>query len=429
VAAGESVIYHATAEDAYGNTWDVTSETIFSIEAGAGGSWTDNTYTSQFAGDWTVWGEHDGLTDTALLHAIEGEIVSIALTPDEEMLIAGESVTYTVTAEDVHGNTWDVTDQTALAIEAEAGGFWADNAYTSEVAGDWTVTGEYDSLSDTAILHVEHGEATSIEIAPAEETVMAGESVTYTVTAEDAHGNTWDVTVQTALSIEAGAGGSWTDNVYTSETAGDWTVTGEYDALSDVAMLYVEPAPAAPEYKFYLPIVVNRRTPLAPDLVVEHVTVTDGGVQIIVENQGTRPVSPSEAFWVDLYVDPDPIPTGVNQTWDSLCDEGLVWGVTAPALPLVPGGTVTLTIGDEYYWPEHSDFSGSFHAGTQIVVQVDSANTDTTYGAVLESHEIAGGPYNNISDPAYVTRRVSMRRGDAGPSSRLTSSRYLPSRP
>jgi hypothetical protein len=39
-------------------------------------------------------------------------------------------------------------------------------------------------------------------------------------------------------------------------------------------------------------------------------------------------------------------------------------------------------------------------AGTIIYVQVDSANTLTNFGAVLENHEITGGAYNNI---AYTT--------------------------
>jgi len=43
---------------------------------------------------------------------------------------------------------------------------------------------------------------------------------------------------------------------------------------------------------------------------------------------------------------PQPPPTRVNQTWDQLGDEGLVWGVTAAALPLAPGEAITLTVGN-----------------------------------------------------------------------------------
>lgn len=45
---------------------------------------------------------------------------------------------------------------------------------------------------------------------------------------------------ETSFAIEAGAGGSWADNVYTSEVAGTWTVTSAYGALVDNAGLTVE---------------------------------------------------------------------------------------------------------------------------------------------------------------------------------------------
>jgi len=42
-------------------------------------------------------------------------------------------------------------------------------------------------------------------------------------------------------------------------------------------------------------------------------------------------------------------------------------------------------------------------AGTPIYVQVDAANANMTYGAVLEMHEIMGVAYNNIMGPVSST--------------------------
>jgi hypothetical protein len=128
---------------------------------------------------------------------------------------------------------------TSFSIQAGAGGSWAANVYTSQFAGDWTVTGEYAGFSDTALLHVVHGAAVSLEVTPAEESVAAGGAVSYSAAALDAQGNAWDVTAMTSFSIEAGAGGAWAANIYTSENIGDWTVTGEYAGLSDTALLHV----------------------------------------------------------------------------------------------------------------------------------------------------------------------------------------------
>jgi len=79
--------------------------------------------------------------------------------------------------------------------------------------------------------------------------------------------------------------------------------------------------------------------------------------------------------------------------------EGLVWGVTDSALPIDPGETLTLTIGDLYYNSAVSDFDGAIPAGTELYAQVDSANTTTDYGAVLENHEATNSLYNNITGP------------------------------
>jgi hypothetical protein len=149
----------------------------------------------------------------------------------------------------------------------------------------------------------------------------------------------------------------------------------------------------------YLPLVTRKLVVSAPDLVVDDILLTSDSARVVIKNVGDAPVLSTDAFWVDLYVDPDPAPTSVNQTWGHLCDQGIVWGVTTPALPLQPGGTITLTIGDGYYWEDYSYFPGSLPPGTPVYAQVDSANVQTSYGAVLENHEIAGGSYNNIAGP------------------------------
>ncbi|MCP4423988.1 MAG: DUF11 domain-containing protein [Chloroflexi bacterium] len=143
----------------------------------------------------------------------------------------------------------------------------------------------------------------------------------------------------------------------------------------------------------YLPIILNDVT-FAPDLVVTDLSVSDGNAQVVIENQGVTAVI--DEFWVDVYINPIPPPTIVNQTWEQLADEGLVWGVTAGALPLAPGESLTLTINGAYYRADLSEFSGTILPGTAVYAQVDSAHTNTAYGAVMETHEMNGDPYNNI---------------------------------
>jgi uncharacterized repeat protein (TIGR01451 family) len=141
----------------------------------------------------------------------------------------------------------------------------------------------------------------------------------------------------------------------------------------------------------YLPIIFNNHVQL-PDLVVEEINVLPGGeIEVVITNQGQAPVG--DNFWVDLYINPDPLPTAVNQIWTQLADEGLVWGVDDLAA-LTPGGTLVLSSQDAD--AQYSNYSGSLASGTVIAVQVDSADVETDFGGVLEEHESLGEPYNNI---------------------------------
>ncbi len=89
----------------------------------------------------------------------------------------------------------------------------------------------------------------TITISPKEATIVAGESQAYTATATDEFGNVVDVTADTSFTIEAGAGGEWVDNAYTSEFYGVWTVTGIYQGLTDTATLSVtEPERDVPKF-------------------------------------------------------------------------------------------------------------------------------------------------------------------------------------
>jgi uncharacterized repeat protein (TIGR01451 family) len=150
-----------------------------------------------------------------------------------------------------------------------------------------------------------------------------------------------------------------------------------------------------PLTRLYLPLVSRNHVP-ASDPVVASITATGNDIQVVIKNQGATPVK--DEFWVDVYIDPHPVPTGVNQVWyDGRSTYGLVWGVTEPALSLLaPGGVLTLTLGDAYYWPKYSNLPEVLPAGTPVYVQIDAANLDTAYGAVLELHEITGRDYNNI---------------------------------
>ncbi|CAG0931221.1 Collagenase ColH [Thermoflexales bacterium] len=154
--------------------------------------------------------------------------------------------------------------------------------------------------------------------------------------------------------------------------------------------------------KIYLPLIA-RNYVSAPDLVVTSLQASTGNVQVVIKNQGDAAVS--AGFYVDVYINPHPAPTAVNQIWsDGRSAQGLTWGVTSS---LLPGQVLTLTIGDAYYLLDYSVFTGTLPTGTPVYAQVDSLDPATTYGAVHEIHEINGLPYNNILGPVLSTATLA----------------------
>jgi uncharacterized repeat protein (TIGR01451 family) len=232
-----------------------------------------------------------------------------------------------------------------------------------------------------------------IALSPQRRVIQAGERVTYTVLAVSSLGDQWDVTSEASFEIEARAGGMWMANTYMSQVPGVWTVTATLQHLSDTAILEVK---ASVVQTLYLPILV-KQIPQAPDLSITHLIATQTHITMVIQNVGNAPVVNN--FWVDAYVDPDPIPSAPNDIWQDFADQGLAWGVTED---LLPGATLVLTEGNAMPWITRTLITWPLRIGTPIYAQVDSAYVGQSYGAVLESHEILGGPYTNIAGPVNV---------------------------
>jgi len=147
-------------------------------------------------------------------------------------------------------------------------------------------------------------------------------------------------------------------------------------------------------YTIFVPIVAQNLL-FAPDLVIDSLVVTADEVQVTISNQGNAPSM--NDFWVDVYLDPLPAPTEVNQLWSDLGTQGLVWGVTAP---VAPGETILLTTAPGgYYLPEYGQVTWPLAPSTVVYAQVDVYNATTAHGAVLERHEILSDAYNNVFGP------------------------------
>jgi len=226
---------------------------------------------------------------------------------------------------------------------------------------------------------------------------------------------------------------------YTYPTTGTFTAivtaTNPTTVLTATTVVTITDIPELPPCMVYLPLIM-RNYVVAPDLVVEQLLASPNQIVVVIRNQGDAPVEslPTNEFWVDLYINPTTPPTAVNQTWQHLGSQGLAWGVTADALPLMPGDVLTLTAAATggpypYFRPDVSVVTWPLPVGTAVYAQVDSANEATTYGAVRENHEIIGGPYNNITGPVQISTAVNRIIVVAPAWSETPKKDHLPQRP
>lgn len=126
-------------------------------------------------------------------------------------------------------------------------------------------------------------------------------------------------------------------------------------------------------------------------------------VTVVITNVGNG--STGDGFWVDFYINPNPVPTVGNQRWDKLGStvspkQGIAWAIPSPGL--APGASIILTsngVGGLAPSGPQTIWSGSFVAGTQdLFVYADSFSLNgSPNGGIVESNES-----NNRSELHFV---------------------------
>ena len=247
ITAGTNQPYQATGKDAYGNSFDVTSSTTFTIAPDGSCTPTDpKTCTATIAGPHTVTGTYTPavginasgttgaaaapgsgvITGTASLDVQPGPPVSLTLSPNPGSITAGTNQPYQATGKDAYGNSFDVTSSTTFTIAPDGSCTPTDpKTCTATIAGPHTVTGTYTpavginasriatpgdgAIIATASLDVRPGPPVRLTLTPNPGSITAGTNQPYQATGKDAYGNSFDVTSSTTFTISPD--GSCTD--------------------------------------------------------------------------------------------------------------------------------------------------------------------------------------------------------------------------
>jgi hypothetical protein len=143
-----------------------------------------------------------------------------------------------------------------------------------------------------------------------------------------------------------------------------------------------------------------------PDLVVTQFTVSpsdphvgqDAMITVKVKNQGN--VATDSDFWVDFYINPNPVPTTAGSLWYNVSQIDPLRGISWLVRGLAPGEERTLTSTEQSYYQDYTAWWGYFETpGTHdLYIYVDSWNGSDPNGGVDETNES-----NNRSGPVRIS--------------------------
>ncbi|MFP4186523.1 MAG: InlB B-repeat-containing protein, partial [Thermoplasmata archaeon] len=211
------------------------------------------------AGSYTAEVKIDETTESDDFKVEASKASEISVVSQPEDTEAGENITGPpeVLVEDTYGNGVEGVNVT-VTVSGEAdllnvtkstnnSGIATFDALVIEKNGTYQLEFEAEDVKEKALsegFEITPSDPHYLEVSPEETTITTEESVNYTAVAYDEYDNKiGNVTSDTNWSIEEEAGGDWDqeNGTYYPGDAGNWTVTGEYEGLTQDVTLNVEP--------------------------------------------------------------------------------------------------------------------------------------------------------------------------------------------
>ncbi|MGL1937255.1 MAG: S8 family serine peptidase [Fibrobacterales bacterium] len=234
IVAGESQQFVATGLDQYGDNYTVTP--AWSVNGSA--TIVDGLLSTTDAGTYTITAVEGTVTTTTTITATEApRLVEIAVTPQNQEIMAGESQQFSVSGIDQYGNTFSVNPTWSV----DNGAITVNGLFTSSTAGVITVVAVDGAISGTASITVlATPELHTIIVTPASSTIRVGESIQHITAGLDQYGN--DFNVIPAWSTSAGA--TVVNGLFIPTLPGTYEVTATDGSVSGSVTIEVLAAPA-----------------------------------------------------------------------------------------------------------------------------------------------------------------------------------------
>jgi len=245
VSIGATTPFQATPKDASGKT--MTGVTVFwnSEHTDIATVNSSGVVTGVALGSTRIAASAGGASATATVTVTDQPVASVAVTPASSNIRVGQTVTLTGTAYNAAGDvltgrtiSWSSSDESIATVDVNG-------VVTGTGAGGAVITGTAEGKQGTATVTVSAVPVARVQVQPAADTLVLGDSVQLTATAFDSAGNA--ITGRTATwSTSNGAVAIVTsDGLVYSRAAGTATITATIGGKSAAATITVILPPVA----------------------------------------------------------------------------------------------------------------------------------------------------------------------------------------
>jgi hypothetical protein len=229
------------AFDADRNRWNATDDGVWSTTEPTG-LVDSGRYAPVAAGTHWVRVFSAGYQDSARVMVLHGRPDSLRVAPVFDTITTDSNLQLTATAYDADRNSWEVTFNAAWSTDDVSVLPLDSGRYNPDSTGSYRVWAVLGSYADTAYVEVGHGAPVNLIIRPAADTIIAGQTDTFMITAYDADSMAWDVSGLAVLTVAPDSGITVTGNqvrgIYRRD---NYQVVAAYTALFDTAQLTVRP--------------------------------------------------------------------------------------------------------------------------------------------------------------------------------------------
>ena len=239
VVSGTERQFRAVGQDAGGNEVPLTA--AWSLSDAIGELDDAGRFRAVRAGEARLVVASGRVAASTVIEVVPGPLTSIEVTPEQAEVRAGTAVDFKAVGRDAAGN--EVALEPVWELSSSVGRLDAAGVLTGGQVGRAQVTARSGEVSGAADVRVVPGALTSLEVAPATATLVAGTPQQFVVTGVDVAGNR--VTVDPAWRVSAGRGRIDADGTFVGTAVGAVTLAASVDDRSVEAAVQVTAGPLA----------------------------------------------------------------------------------------------------------------------------------------------------------------------------------------